>query len=144
MVVSIDSQRGFTLIELVSVMVIVGVIAVTVSIRLTPSDFYLQSAKADILSAIMTARETAMSRTDGNSSITLIATNTAIDVRVNGVSINTLAETYPLTLNTNVRLSTGVGTLTFNTLGETASHSFTLEQGDFSESITISGVGYAY
>ncbi len=137
-------QTGFTLVELLAVMIIVGILAATVSVRFSPSDIDLQAAKSDVLAALIFARETAMARTDGNSSIQFIATSTTVDVRINNTSISSGHETYPLTLKDGVTISAGAGTVSFNTLGETASHSFTLEQDAFSSTVTISGVGYAY
>jgi len=135
---------GFTLIELVAVMIIVGIMAVTVSIRLSPSDFDLQITKADILSALILARETAMARTDENSSVRVLISDTAIDVQVNNISVNSPNHTYPLLFDTDVQVTEGVGIIAFNTLGEANAHTLTLTQQYFSTTITISGVGYAY
>ncbi len=137
-------QTGFTLIELIAVMVITGILAVTASVRFTPTDIDLQTAKSDVIAALVFARETAMARTDGNSSVQFFATANSVDVQVNNVSIANGHESYPLTLKGTVSITSGTGTLSFNTLGETDSHTLGLTQGEFSSIITISGVGYAY
>ena len=137
-------QSGFTLVELIAVMIITGVLATTASVKFSPTDIDIQAAKADVLGALVFARETAMARSDGSSIITFIATSSTIDVRANNVSIVGSTLSYPITLKSNVSLSAGVGTLTFNSLGETSSHAFVLSQGNFTESVTVSGVGYAY
>ena len=137
-------QSGFTLLELITVMIITGILAVTVSVKFSANDTDIQAAKSDVLAALIVARETAMARSDGNSSVTLRLTPNTVDVQVNAVSLNTSTQRYPLTLPSNVNITNGTGLLTFTTLGETAATSVTLEQDSFSDLITVSGVGYAY
>lgn len=137
-------QAGFTLIELVAVIVITGILSVTVFVRFSGSDFDLQAAKSDVLAALVLARETAMSRTDGSAAVQVVATASGIDVQVNNNSIRSLAQAYPLSFSQGIQISSGTGVLSFNSLGETTAHSITLSQGGTTETITISGVGYAY
>lgn len=141
---SIDDQTGFTLLELIAVLVITGILAVSVSLRFSATDVDLQAAKSDLLAALIFAREIAMARSDGSANVVVVTTSNSIDVQVNGVSISSSYQSYPLSLPSNVSLSSGIGSLAFNRLGEAAEHLFTLTQGSFSESITVSGVGYAY
>jgi prepilin-type N-terminal cleavage/methylation domain-containing protein len=138
------SQAGFSLVELIAVMIIVGVLATTASVKFSPSDIDLQAAKADVLAALIFSREIAMARSDGSSAVTFITTSSSIDVRVNNASIASASHSYPVTLKDSVTITAGVGTLSFNRLGESNPHSLTLSQDGFTDAITISGVGYAY
>ena len=141
---SIRYSSGFTLIELIAVMIITGILAVTVSVRFSATDIDLQSAKSDVLAALVFSRQTAMARSDGNTNVVLVLTANTIDVQINSNSASSLSQAYPLTLPTSVSISNGVGSLAFNTLGETNSHTIVLSQGGLSETINVSGVGYAY
>jgi prepilin-type N-terminal cleavage/methylation domain-containing protein len=138
------SQAGFSLVELIAVMIIVGVLATTASVKFSPSDIDLQAAKADVLAALILSREIAMARSDGSSAVTFITTTHSVDVRVNNTSIASASQSYPMTLKDNVTITAGVGTLSFNRLGESSPHSLTLSQDGFTDAITVSGVGYAY
>ena len=145
-------QAAFTLIELVAVLVIVGILAATILIRITPSDVDLQSAKNDVMAALVFARETAMARSDGTSSVTVVITEalvgavleTSIDVRVNNSSINNIHQNYPLVLPKTVTVTPANQQILFTTLGETAAELITLEDNEIEVTINVSGVGYAY
>jgi prepilin-type N-terminal cleavage/methylation domain-containing protein len=141
---SLYRQSAFTLIELVSVLVIVGILATTVLLRSNPSDIVLQSAKSDVFAALVFARETAMARSDGSAAITLTTTENTVDVRVNNVSLNNINQVYPLTFPSGIRITSANQLLEFNSLGETIEQIITLSDGERSLLITISGVGYAY
>ena len=136
-----NHQTGFTLLELMVVIVITAILAVTAYSRISFSDIDLQAAKSDFIGALVLARETAMARTSGSETVTLIATASTVDVRVNDSSISSA---YPLSYQDGVTLSSGVGTLTFNPLGETTAQSFTLTKNSSNTTVNVSGVGYAY
>lgn len=140
----IRRQSGFTLLELITVMIITGILGVTAMVKFSESGVALQAAKSDVVAAFITAREIAMARSDGNSSVTLLLTSTSVDVQINNVSINASSQRYPLTLASNVSITAGTGVLAFNILGETTATFVTLEEDSFSDRITVSMVGYAY
>lgn len=77
-----DSQSGFTLIELVSVMVLLGVLAVSAIPSFTGSDdFSAYSAQDQIITGARMAQHRAMYDTSGASCYHLNITGTKISVR---------------------------------------------------------------
>ena len=141
-------QTAFTLIELVTVLVIVGILATTVFIRFTSNDADLQVAKNAVLAGLIFARETAMARSDGASTVTFViatgGTEASIDVRVNDTSIDHIDQLYPLTLPSDVTITPADQQLLFTNLGETTQQTITLEDNGVSLVLNVSGVGYAY
>ena len=139
-----EKQSGFTLVEMIAVMMITSILAVTLSVRFSATDIDLQSAKSDVLAALIFARETAMARSDGNSAITVVIATNSIDVQVNGESFSSPFQSYPLTFPPAITVDNGIGILSFSTIGETETYSIHLVQDEFLEIINVSGVGYAY
>lgn len=135
---------GFTLVELMAILVIVGILATTALIRFTPGDVNLQITKNQTMAALVFARETAMARSDGSVVITVVVSEQGVDVRSNGTSIHNLDQRYPLTFENNVSLTSEHSVLTFNALGEVEETVIRLTEKEQSVEITISGAGYAY
>jgi len=108
-----NSQRGFTLVELITVMVIVGILAVSVLPRFfTVSDFENRGSADQVKSLLRFAQKTA------------IAQHRNISVVISGgvASPNcttTLAGASPeLTCQVKSTVTAGAGTYTFNALGQ--------------------------
>lgn len=72
-------QRGFTLVELVAVLVLMGVLAVVAFGRFNPADFQLREARGELLSALRHAQELSLSHTG--------ATPFAVNLSGNGFSV---------------------------------------------------------
>ncbi len=140
---------GFTLVELITVLVILGIIGVTVSSRLAPTaTFQLQASRDRVLAAFFIAQQRAMSQTLG---VQLLASPSAIDMRVDTdgdgnfadeASFNLDENAFPIQLDDNQTLSNG--TFTFDRLGYTGAGTLTLTQGSRSVDINVSSTGYAY
>lgn len=143
------NASGFSLIELVAVMVIVAVLATVAVVRIMPSAvFELQAAKDQLTSSLAFAQQRALYTPN---TVRVMLSGGQIDIRedVNGDSsyaeserIRHGAVQYPLVLVNNVQASTEV--IDFDTLGEVATPvSVVLSKGSRSVSVAVSLSGYA-
>lgn len=141
-------QKGFSLIELIAVMVIVSIISVTAIVRLMPSSlFELQSARDQVLAALFHAQQKALF---APSSVRIILLGGVVDIRVDenddglfpgSESVRVGAVQYPLTLVSGAQVSTH--TLNYDSLGETAATAITVSKSSKSVSIAVSASGFA-
>ena len=141
-------QKGFTLIELIAVMVIIAVITVTATIRLMPSSlFELQAARDQLVTALFYAQQKALY---SPLAVRVITLGRSVDVRVDadadGVfsaaeSIQFGAVQYPLDFAGGVSVSSH--TLNYSALGEVPAASLTLTRGSKTVAVTVSESGYA-
>lgn len=138
------SCRGFSLFELIAVIVITSVLAITVIPRFSISDNNLQDAKDTVLTALRHSRELALARAQTNTSIRFISSATTIDIREEGNSVYFPGAVYPLNLPPNIRIQQGSGVIVFDKLGNTSAVTIEVGNGTESEVITLTGSGYAY
>lgn len=107
-----NQQKGFTLIELVAVIILLGIISVTLFSRLGPiGTSAVQSSRDDFLAALFFAQQQAMMR----SNITLVTTASSISVNENGAPIQVSNGYYPLAMPRDITLP--VLTLSYDRLG---------------------------
>lgn len=143
------NSSGFSLIELVAVMVIVSVLATVGVVRIMPSAVHeIQAAKDQLASALAYAQQRALYTPN---TVRVILSGNQIDIRedVNNDSSYSEAERirhgavqYPLSLVNQVQVSSHV--LDYDTLGEIAAPvSVTLSKGSRSVTLAISLSGYA-
>lgn len=142
------NNRGFTLVELIAVMVIAGILAVAAVGRMTaPNVHALQAARDQTLLSIRSAQQLAMVQ---QKPVRVLLGGTSLDVRndanSNGVfatdeSVTLGALRFPIALTQGVTVSTA--TLDFNSLGETAASTITLNLQSRTLSITVSATGFA-
>lgn len=142
-------HRGFTLVELITILVIVGVLAATVSSRFMPNALLqMQAGRDQLVSALTIAQQIAMAQSNG---VQLFTSGSTIDIRVdsNGdgafganESITYAGTRYPLLITGGVSFSAAV--VTFDRRGYTLPNSITAVKGDHSVDVTITGTGYAY
>ena len=136
-------ERGFTLIELITVMIIVSIMAVTLFSRIgSVNSANLQAGRDDLIAALFFAQQTAMAR----SNIQLIITASTVSVNENGTPIKVHAQGYPLNFPSGITATPLV--LTYDKLGRTgsaAANTIVLSAtGGLSASITLEASGYAY
>jgi MSHA pilin protein MshC len=134
----VPTQRGFTLIELVAVMVIVGVMSVSLFSKLgSIGSANAQAGRDDLIAALFFAQQTAMAR----SGIQLVVTASTVSVTENLPPITAL-QGYPLSLPSGVTATPM--TFSYDKLGRTTAGVITLSSSDGSAIITVEASGYAH
>jgi len=133
-------ERGFTLVELITVIILVGIISVTVFSRLgNVSSANLQASRDDLIAALFFAQQTAMARNN----IQLVVTSNSVSVTENGTPIVVHSKGYPLTLAPKVTAT--AATLTYDKLGRTTATTIGLSStSGASASIVVEASGYAH
>ena len=133
-------MKGFTLVELLAILLIVGILAVSAYARFSsPTEFQVQASRDDLVAALFYAQQLAMAR---NSTIAVVTTANSVSVTEDGGDLMHGSAQYPLTLNNSVVLSPAT-TLTYNRLGETTATTFSLSKAGVSLQVTVSAAGYA-
>lgn len=142
------NSRGFSLIELIAVLVILGVVSVAAVGKFMSPDLYaLQAARDQTLLCLQGAQQLAMTQAR---SVRVLLSGATLDVRkdanndgvfASGESVVLGAVTYPISLTQGVSISTH--TLNFNSLGEVAATSITLTQQSRTLTINLSATGFA-
>ncbi|MDO3383002.1 pilus assembly FimT family protein [Gilvimarinus algae] len=133
-------SKGFTLIELIAVMVILGIIGITVSSRFTDGEIAsVQASRDDLLAALFFAQQSAMARDN----IAVQVSSTSVSVTENGTPIRVHQDAYPLNFASGVQAGSDL-LLTYDKLGRTTAATITLTSGGTSALVTVSDSGYAY
>ncbi|WP_188150346.1 pilus assembly FimT family protein [Teredinibacter waterburyi] len=141
------SEHGFSLIELVTVMVLIGILAGAVIGSSVPSSsLQLQSSRDTIVAVFNSAQQLAMNRANA---VRLITASNSVDIRIDSnddgdfsaaESIAYAGIQYPLSLPSTHTL-TAVD-FDFDRLGHTSSTTLVLSQGANVVSLEVSGAGY--
>ena len=133
-------ENGFTLIELVAVLILIGLIGATAATRFFDnSGSTLMASRDDLVTALRLAQQLAM---DTDQTITFQSTSATLAVLADGAFVTQGSVSYPLALPAGVSL-TPVSTLSFNRLGETTATTFILAVDGRSINVDISTAGYA-
>ena len=142
--------EGFTLVELISVIVLISVLAVNALPKLIPSASYqLQGSRDTVLAAFFSAQQMAMSR---DSQVQLSFGSGAIDIRrdddnsgtfESSESVTISGQSYPVSLLSSQSISSA--TFVFDRLGQpNSAATLSLTQSGRSVSIVVTETGYAY
>ena len=135
--------QGFTLVELVAVMVLVGILSVALFSRMgSTGNAAIQSGRDDLIAALFFAQQQAMMR----SNISLVVTANSISVNDTNTPIKVSNAYYPLGMPVGVTLSPV--TLNYDKLGRTTATTITLtgsgNSSGASASVRVEASGYAY
>jgi MSHA pilin protein MshC len=132
-------QRGFTLIELIAVMVIVGVMSMTLFSRLgSLKSTQVQASRDDLIAALFFAQQTAMAR----SGVQLVVTASAVTVTENLPPATNLPG-YPLPFAQGV--SAIPKTFSYDKLGRTTAGTINLTgSSGVSAVINVEASGYVH
>lgn len=138
-----NQTKGFSLIELITVMILVGIISISLFSRLGPvNTAAVQSGRDDLIAALFFAQQQAMMR----SNISLVLTSNTISVKESGVAIKAGSDYYPLTVPVGVNLP--ALTLNYDKLGRTSKTQIVLTGSGNSSGVTatiqVEASGYAY
>lgn len=134
----VKSERGFTLIELIAVMVILGVMSVTLFSRLgSIASTNVQASRDDLIAVLFFAQQNAMAR----SGVQLIVTSSSVSVTENVPPLVTL-QGYPLSFPSGVTATPM--TFSYDKLGRTIPGNITLTSSGGSAVITVEASGYAH
>jgi MSHA pilin protein MshC len=141
--------RGFTLVELVAVLVIIGILASVVGSRsMSFSTLSLMGGRDLAVSALFSAQQKAMVQADA---VRLITQGSSIDIRVDANADGTFAASesircngvlYPIVAPGGISFSSQI--FAFDHLGHTTAGTISVSKGSNSVSVTVTAVGYAY
>ncbi len=138
-------EKGFTLVELITVMILLGIVSVTLFSRIGGiNTAAVQGGRDDVIAALFFAQQTAMVR----SNIQVVVSATAISVTENGAPIAVGSGYYPLAMPSGVTLSATQNTFTYDKLGRTTAGVITLSgsgsTAGTSATIVVEATGYAH
>ncbi len=134
------AERGFTLIELITVTILIGIMSITLFSRMSGvSSTNVNAGRDDLIAALFFAQQTAMAR----SNIQVIVTSTSVSVTENGTAIVVHNKGYPLSFASGVTATPA--TFVYDKLGRTTAGTVTLSgAGGVSASVSVEASGYAH
>ncbi len=144
----LNVSRGFSLVELIAVLMLAAVLAASVVGRVFSNNTYaLQSSRDQLVAAVASAQQLAMVQRDP---IRLTTSGSSIDIRRDqnrdgnfsaSESVRIDGQRFPVELGRNRTVSTA--TLDFNRLGRTSAASIIVGYSGATVSVSVSASGYA-
>ena len=141
------NHSGFTLLELIAVIVLIAALSITVISRLIPASTYqLQAARDQLVTAFQTAQQRAMVR---NAAVRLTTSGSLIDIlddtdndSIPDTSVSIAGQDYPLTVPASATFTHS--TFNFDRLGQTTAATITVTVGTSTVDVNVSATGYVY
>lgn len=141
-------ERGFTLVELISVMILVGILSVVFLPRLAYiNTAAVQGSRDDLIAALFFAQQASMARSSPSRTIRLQTTATQVTVTESVTSPSVSTKTiYSVSMHRGATLS--IATLNYDKLGRTNAQNITVTGSGNSAGVTavvrVEGSGYAF
>lgn len=137
-------QQGFTLIELVTVIILMGIVSIALFSRIgSVNTAAVQAGRDDVIAALFFAQQTAMMR--ANIKVAITATSISVTEAGNPLQVPI---SYPLLMPKGVSLSASQSEFSYDKLGRTAAGSITLTGSGNTQGTTavvaVDASGYAY
>ncbi len=137
----VKNDQGFTLIELITVILLIGIISVVIGPRFFSQDTAgVQASRDDIIAALFFAQQTAMARNN----IQLTISSNSISVTENGNPLRIHSDAYPLIVPNGTSIIATPSTFTYDKLGKTTPGRITVSRDGVSATITVEASGYAH
>lgn len=136
-------QTGFTLVELIAVITLLGVLSVVLFSRINSvSASRVQASRDDVIAALFFAQQLAMSR----SNIQLTISANSINVTENGNSIKLDSSFYPLAMPVGISLTATPSNFSYDKLGRTSPGVIQIQTSDgaYSINVNVEITGYAH
>lgn len=135
-------QTGFTLVELVAVIVVAGVLVLASSRWFERSDYEYLTSRDGIIAALSHAQQVAMARDSSANPVTFQVNADSVAVQEGGVNVGSPGAEYPFNLPAGITVTGGLGTLHYDKLGRTSPTIISLDGGK--ATITVESSGYAH
>lgn len=138
------NQWGFTLIELIAVVILISIISVTAMSRF--SSLYItkvQAGRDDLIAACFFAQQIAMARSSSTNVVRLVVSTSSISVTENNSPISTGELKFPMSFSSGVSASPAT-TFVFDKLGRTTAGTITLAASGATVAVIVESSGYAH
>ena len=144
---SLKQERGFTLIELIAVIILLAIISAAIGSHFSDQKAAsVQSSRDDVIAALFFAQQTAMAR--GGVEVSINSEGNSITVTENGAPIKLHSDAYPLSFPEGIEVKVDpedLGVISYNKLGQASSPAtITVKRGNVSATINLETSGYAH